>query len=277
LYISCTKINVIRIFLPAVLRSRRPVITRNGASGRTADHAVGVTAAMGGGRGSGENNKRWIAVAAYFQTRGPCSASNRVRSVLRFTSRGGDSNFFSNSGSKCTSQILVIFKSGASLIFVFFFFFFFNLMSDPLRSCFLTPVCVFKVTLVFYLIFHSMDPTKITIQYSQQRVIWSTLKKCIMCISHTRIIDCLNTYSGEVRSLPPHHLLNRPLNRIRSVYLVHAVSPVGTDRTNNGSRPRKCRVCAIAAVGTGMGQWQRCNDLLNLKPIYQRFKPRALS
>jgi hypothetical protein len=44
--------------------------------------------------------------------------------------RGDDSNFFFNSGSKFTSQILEIFKSGESLIFVIFFF---NLMSDPLR------------------------------------------------------------------------------------------------------------------------------------------------
>jgi hypothetical protein len=52
-------------------------------------------------------------------------------------------------------KLLAIFNSGKSLIFVVFFF---NLMPDPLRidffACPLTPVCVLKVTLVTYLIFH---------------------------------------------------------------------------------------------------------------------------
>jgi hypothetical protein len=78
----------------------------------------------------------------------------RTRGVFRLTS--SDSNISLNQA----QNLPIKFKSGESLIFVVFFF---NLMPDPLSrfsknrllcSSFLTPVCVLKVTFVFYLIFN---------------------------------------------------------------------------------------------------------------------------
>jgi hypothetical protein len=58
-----------------------------------------------------------------FRSRDVYAQPSEYLHLLLWGGEGEDTNFFS--GSKCTSQILVIFKSGESLIFVVFFFFFF--------------------------------------------------------------------------------------------------------------------------------------------------------
>jgi hypothetical protein len=76
------------------------------------------------------------------------------RGVFRLTSRGRRLKFFLRF-LNVQVKFLVIFKSGESLIFVFFFLSYAGFTKNRLLcSFFLTSVCVLKVTLVFYLIFH---------------------------------------------------------------------------------------------------------------------------